>query len=108
MVKWPFIELGVNHPKAIPLFCNRTLHVAKNSFFMSNIKHIEVDCHFVRDAIIDGLIDPSFVPAKAQLVDLLLRLLASLSLIFSYPSWAFFILPILQLEGGVKEISACG
>ena len=45
------LSLGVHHPKAIPLFCNSqfALHIANNPVF---------DCHFVHDAIVEGLISP--------------------------------------------------
>ena len=71
MVNGPFIELGVHHPKSIPLFCDSpsVLHIAKNLILRDRMKHIEVTCHLVRYAINDDIIAPSYVPKNVQLVD---------------------------------------
>lgn len=45
---------GVDHPRAINLVCDSQLTshiVAQNPVFDDCTKHIEVDCHYVCDAI---------------------------------------------------------
>ena len=33
-------------------------------------KHVDVDCHFIRDAIKDGLLNPFHVSTSEQLADI--------------------------------------
>ncbi|GAA0173634.1 hypothetical protein LIER_41561 [Lithospermum erythrorhizon] len=65
------LDFGVTSAGAIQVHCDSqsALHLAHNPVFHERSKHIEVDCHFVRDVIQDGIITTSHVSMTSQLAD---------------------------------------
>ena len=72
-------ELGVHDLSRVTLFCDNqsAIHIAKNLVFHDPTNHIEIDCHYTRDKVLEGLLELSHLPTSQQLDDILTKILPS-------------------------------
>ena len=64
-------DLHITVESQAKLFCDNksATYIANNAVFHERTKHIELDCHIVRDKVLSGLIKTLHVKTDAQLAD---------------------------------------
>ena len=70
-------ELRFGKDEQMQFICDNqaTLHISSNLVFYEKTKHIEVDCHFIREKIASGCMTTSFVNSNDQLADIFTKFL---------------------------------
>ncbi|CAH9120171.1 unnamed protein product [Cuscuta epithymum] len=68
-------ELKYGNTKPAQLMCDNqaAMHIASNPVYHERTKHIEVDCHFIREKITSGHIITKYVNTTGQLADILTK-----------------------------------
>ena len=72
-------ELGLHSLRPVTLHCDNmsALHIAQNPVFHERTKHLEIDCHFTRDKVIEGLLQLIYLPTSSLLVDVFTKVIPS-------------------------------
>ena len=66
-----FKTFGVHHTQPAYLYCDSkaALYIATNPVYQERTKHVEVDCHCIREKIQDGVIKTFHIPTRHQMAD---------------------------------------
>ncbi|KAL2249991.1 UNVERIFIED_CONTAM: Retrovirus-related Pol polyprotein from transposon RE1 [Sesamum indicum] len=70
-VMYLLADLRIPIHTPIPFYCDNksVLHITTNPVFHERTKHLEIDCHVVRNKYKEGIIQPCYIMSKQQVAD---------------------------------------
>ena len=76
-LKTLLLDFGIRHDEPMTIRCDSkpAIHISNNPVFHERTKHVESECHFVRDDIVRGIVKLFHVSTKEQLADILMKAL---------------------------------
>jgi len=104
-LQWLLRELGVPQSPLIVLCDNLgATYLSVNLIRHPRSKHVEIDIHFVRDYVANGVLNVRFVSTKNQLADVFTKPLSSLRFSMLKNKLSVLLNP-LRLQGVVRDIN---
>ena len=74
-------DLSVSSPSTMSMHCDNqaVLFISRNSTFHEHKKYIEIDCHYIWDKVMSGVISTPHVVSSHQHADVFTKSLAGIS-----------------------------
>lgn len=71
-------EIGLTALGTTTIYCDNkaAFAIAANPIHHEKTKHVEIDCHFIRDKVIEGHKDLTYVPTTSQVADIFTKILS--------------------------------
>ncbi|XP_017976473.1 PREDICTED: uncharacterized mitochondrial protein AtMg00810 [Theobroma cacao] len=76
-LKYLLSDLGIKRSAAVKLYCDNqsAFHICRNPVFHERTKHIDMDHHFIREEVLERLIEPVYISTGSLTADLLTKAL---------------------------------
>jgi len=83
------LDLKIKYEAPMGLVCDNksAISIAHNPVQHDRTKHVEIDRHFIKEKLHNGLIATEYIPSRLQLADMLLRDLPQNSSKILLASW---------------------
>ena len=98
-------EIGVPNLKPVTIYCDNqsAISIEKNPVPYERTKHIELDAHFTREKVLDGLLQLQYLPTAQQLANAFTKNLSAAQLQYLMTKRGLVQTTIPSLRGGIGD-----